>query len=200
MKPQSFRSDTADGMITHVTGHAELSLRWQGRSARWWHAFAALGAAAAGVAAGLGAPGAQTWGILAAIVGMGAATGALWLLRRRVEAGPDGLRFRTVLRWRQLAWQDIARFEDLRVEGADPRRRSTELRVAARLRDGSTVSLPVPWMGPAEMSVFEKQLSQLRALHRRYAPHPRVAPPRSGDRRADAHGKAGPQRSSPHDA
>lgn len=186
-------------MITHVTGHAELSLRWQGKAARWWTAFAALGAAAAGVAAGLGVPDAQTWGILAAIVGMGAATGALWLLRRRVEAGPDGLRYRAVLRWRRLAWQDIARFEDLRVNGADPRFRSTELRVAARLCDGSTVSLPVPWMGPAEMGVFEKQLSQLRALHRRYAPHPRVAPPRSGDRRADARRKTGSQHNA-HDA
>ncbi|MBP0457056.1 PH domain-containing protein [Streptomyces montanisoli] len=182
-----------------MTGHAELSLRWQGKSARWWTAFAALAAAAAGVAAGLGAPDAQTWGILAAIVGMAAVGSAISMLRRRVEAGPDGLRYRTVVRWRRLAWEDIARFEDLLVDGADPRFRSTELRVAARLRDGSTVSLPVPWMGPAEMGVFAKQLSQLRALHRRYAPHPRVAPPRSGDRRADARGEAGPQRDT-HDA
>ncbi|WP_158710326.1 PH domain-containing protein [Streptomyces sp. NRRL F-5126] len=184
-----------------MDSHAELSLRWQGRSARWWTAFAALAAVAAGVAAGLGAPDAQTFEIISLIVGASVVGGAVGLFRRRVEAGPDGLRYRAVARWRRLAWADIARFEDLQMNDVGWRTRSTELRVEAKLRDGSSVSLPVPWMGPAERSVFDKQLFQLRSLHRRYAPHPRVAPPRSGDRRADARGKAGPpQRGDHHDA
>ncbi|WP_177198721.1 PH domain-containing protein [Streptomyces colonosanans] len=152
-----------------MAGHAELSLRWEGKSARWWTALSALFAVAAGGAARLGAPGAQDWGIISAIVGVGAVGCALGLLRRRVEAGPDGLRFRTVLRWRRLEWDEIVRLEDLRVAAADPRVRRSNLRVAATLRDGSMVSLPVPWVGAADVGDFEKQVSQLRALHRRYA-------------------------------
>ncbi|WP_445524914.1 PH domain-containing protein [Streptomyces cyslabdanicus] len=91
------------------------------------------------------------------------------MLRRRVEAGPDGLRFRTVLRWRRLKWDEIVRLEDLRVAAADPRLRHQNLRVAATLHDGSTIWLPVPWVGAADIRDFEKQLSQLRALHHRYA-------------------------------
>ncbi|WP_459754610.1 hypothetical protein [Streptomyces sennicomposti] len=50
---------------------------------------------------------------------------------------------------------------------ADPRVRQSNLRVAATLRDGSTVPLPVPWAGATDVVDFEKQVSQLRALHRR---------------------------------
>ncbi|GGJ50295.1 hypothetical protein [Streptomyces brasiliensis] len=164
----TYRMGVAGGKITRVIDHAELSLRWEGKSARWWTALAVLFAVAAGVAARLGVPDAQDWGILSAGVGVGAVSCALGMLRRRVEAGPDGLRFRTVLRWRRLEWDEIDRFEDLRVAAADPRVRRPELRVAATLRDGSMVSLPVPWVGAADAGDFEKQLSQLRALHRRY--------------------------------
>jgi Bacterial PH domain len=149
--------------------HDELSLRWGGRSARWWTALAALGAVAAGVEAGLGASDATQWGALSGAMGMGAVGCALGVLRRRVEAGPDGLRFRAVLRWRGLKWDEIVRLEDLRVASTDPRIRTPNLRVSARLRDGSTVPLPVPWTGAADMADFEKQLRQLRAVHRRYA-------------------------------
>ncbi|MDT6987324.1 hypothetical protein ACFSUJ_24935 [Streptomyces lusitanus] len=90
------------------------------------------------------------------------------MLRRRVEAGRDGLRFRTVLRWRTLEWDDILRLEDLRVAAPDSRIRTPSLRVAAALRDGSVVSLPVPWTGAADADDFERQLSQLRTLHVRY--------------------------------
>jgi hypothetical protein len=158
-----------DGKITRMTDDAELSLRWEGKSARWWTAVSVLFAVAAGVAARLGAPHTRDWGVLSGVVGTGAVSCALGMLRRRVEAGPDGLRYRTVLRWRRLEWDEIVRFEDLRVASADPRLSTPNLRVAATLRDGSTVSLPVPWVGAADMGDFEKQLSQLRALHRRYA-------------------------------
>jgi hypothetical protein len=163
----TYRMCVAGGKITRMADAAELSLRWGGKSARWWTALAVLFAVAAGVAARLGAPDAQDWGILSACVGSAAALG-VGLLRRRVEAGPDGLCFRTVLRWRRLEWDEIVRFEDLRVDSADSRISTPNLRVAATLRDGSTVSLPVPWVGAADVGDFEKQLSQLRALHRRY--------------------------------
>lgn len=153
-----------------MTGHGELSLRWGGRTARLLTASAVLFALAAGIAAGLGVPNAQDWGILSAGVGVAAVGGAIGTLRRRVEAGPDGLRIRTVLRWRRLKWDEIVRFEDLRVASADPRSpNGPSLRVAAALRDGSVVWLPVPWLGTADTGDFEKQLSQLRALHHRYA-------------------------------
>ncbi|GAB1333223.1 hypothetical protein ACE1SV_75620 [Streptomyces sennicomposti] len=143
-------------------------MRWGGKPARWWTALAALAAVAAGVAAGLGVPDAQKWGVFSGTVGVGAVGFALGMLRRRVEAGPDGLRLRAVLRWRQLKWDEIVRLEDLRVAAADPRVRQSNLRVAATLHDGSTVPLPVPWAGATDVVDFEKQVSQLRALHRRY--------------------------------
>ncbi|WP_078966820.1 PH domain-containing protein [Streptomyces sp. WM6378] len=164
-----YRMSVAGGKITRMTDHVELSLRWEGKSARRWIAVCVLFAVAAGVAACLGVPDARDWGILSGVVGASAAGCVLGMLRRRVEAGPDGLRFRTVLRWRRLEWNEIARLEDLRVAAADTRIRTPNLRVAATLRDGSMVSLPVPWAGAADVGDFEKQLSQLRALHRRYS-------------------------------
>ena len=124
---------------------------------------------ATGVAAGLGAPDAETWGVLSGIVAVGTVGCALGALRRRVEAGPDGLRIRAVLRWRRLEWGEIVRLEDLRI-AADPRARSgPRLRVAATLRDGSVVWLPVPFVGAADVASFEEQVAQLRAAQRRYA-------------------------------
>ncbi|MEV5235535.1 hypothetical protein [Streptomyces pseudogriseolus] len=87
------------------------------------------------------------------------------MLRRRVEEGPDGLRFRTGLRWRTLEWNDILRLEDLRVAAPDSRIRTPSPRIAAAMRDGSVIPLPVPWTGAADADDFEKQLSRLRALH-----------------------------------
>ncbi|MFD8844312.1 cupin domain-containing protein [Streptomyces pseudogriseolus] len=46
--------------------------------------------------------------------------------------------------------------------------RVPEPRVAAALRGGSVIPVPVPWTGVADADDFEKQLSPLRALHVRY--------------------------------
>ncbi|MFD8609497.1 hypothetical protein [Streptomyces sp. NPDC059631] len=100
---------------------------------------------------------------------MATVVGALTMLGRRVEAGPTGLRFRTLLRWHRLEWDAIVSFEDVRVEAGDPRLHSTNLRVAARLRGGAVAWLPVPHVGAAEVRSFEEQVAQLRALRRRYS-------------------------------
>ncbi|MEU3190894.1 hypothetical protein ABZ686_09685 [Streptomyces sp. NPDC006992] len=100
----------------------------------------ALTALAAGVAAKLGAAQAEEWGITSAVVGAATAPGALTVLGRRVQSGPAGLRFRTVLRWRRPEWDEIVGSEDLGVDSSDPRLRSTNLRVAARLRDALSSS------------------------------------------------------------
>lgn len=153
-----------------MAGRSELSLRWGGKSARWVTAVSVLFAVAAGVAAARGVPDAKDWGVMSGVVGVGAVGCALGVLRRRVEAGPDGLRIRAVLRWRQLTWEEIVRLEGLRI-AADPRARSGErLRAAATLRDGSVVWLPVPFVGAADMAGFENEMAQLRAVQRRYAP------------------------------
>ncbi|MFE4425284.1 hypothetical protein, partial [Streptomyces sp. NPDC056817] len=152
-----------------MASHDELSLRWGGKSARWATALSALVAVAAGVAAALGVPNAEQWGVISGVVGVAAVGCALGMLRRRVEAGPDGLRIRAVLRWRRLKWDEIVHLEGLRI-AADPRARSGErLRVAATLRDGSVVWLPVPFVGAADTAGFERELAQLRAVQRRYA-------------------------------
>ncbi|MET9171568.1 PH domain-containing protein [Streptomyces misionensis] len=152
-----------------MADHAELSLRWGGQSARWWTAALALVAVAAAVAASLGVPGAEKLAIFAGVVGVGVLGCGLGMLRRRVEAGPKGLRLRAVLRWRRLDWDEIVRLEGLRVAAVDSRVRSSNLRVVATLRDGSTVPLPVPWVGADDMGEFERQLSRLRAVQHRYA-------------------------------
>lgn len=85
---------------------------------------AALFAVAAGAAAGRGASNARNGGVLSACVGVAAVGCAHGMLRRRVEEGPDGLRFRTALRWRTLEWNDIHRLEDLRVAAPDSRIRT----------------------------------------------------------------------------
>ncbi|WP_457463882.1 hypothetical protein [Streptomyces sp. TE5632] len=100
---------------------------------------------------------------------MGAVGYALGVLRRRVEAGPDGLRIRAMLRWRRLEWDEVLRLENLPI-AADPRARSgPRQRVAAMLRDGAVAWLPVPYVGAAEVRSFEEQAAQLRALRRRYS-------------------------------
>jgi hypothetical protein len=156
------------GKIAQVSEQVELVLRWEGTAARWWTAGTLLFAVVAGCAAGWGVEPVLDWAVLAVLAG-GAALGcAAGLLRRRLEAGPDGLRFRMVVRWRRLGWGEIVRFEDLRVSSAHARVRTPAMRVAALLRDGSLVMLPVPLTGAADAHVFEKQLSRLRALHARH--------------------------------
>lgn len=55
------------------------------------------------------------------------------------------------------------------MDGSDSRSRSTDLRVAAKLRGGAVVFLPVPYVGAAEERSFEEQVAQLRALRSRYS-------------------------------
>ncbi|NUR04413.1 MAG: hypothetical protein HOY79_50295 [Streptomyces sp.] len=129
----------------------------------------ALAAIAAGVVAGLGVAYADQWGVLSGTLGVASVLSAFAVLGRRVEAGPAGLRFRTVLRWHRLEWEQIARFEDVRVAAADHRFHHTSLRVAARLRDGAVVWLPVPYVGAEEVRSVEEQVARLRALRRRYS-------------------------------
>ncbi|MFF3469338.1 hypothetical protein [Streptomyces sp. NPDC002619] len=153
-----------------MAGNGDLCLRSGGKSARLVTALCALVAIVAGGAAGLGVPQSDKWGILSATVGVMTVAYALGVLRRRVEAGPDGLRFRTVLRWRRLAWDEILRFEDLRVLPGDPRLHTRpNLRVVTKLRSGAIVWLPVPYFGADGTQLFEAQLAQLRALRRRYS-------------------------------
>jgi hypothetical protein len=148
-----------------VSERVELSLQWAGAVARWWTAGAGLFAVAAGGAAGWGVAPAGDWAILAVLAGGLAVAGGVGLLRRRLEAGPDGVRFRMVVRWRRLGWDEIVRFEDLRMTSDKSR-----MRAGVVLRDGSRVLLPVPLTSAVDAHVFEKELSQLRALlsrHRR---------------------------------
>ncbi|MFE2580325.1 hypothetical protein [Streptomyces sp. NPDC059378] len=152
-----------------MTDHGELSLRSGGKSLRVAIALSALAAIAAGVAAGLGVAQAEKWGILSGVIGVATVAVALTMLGRRVEAGPAGLRFRTVLRWHRLEWDEIVSFEDVRVAASDPRLHSTNLRVVVELRGGAVVWLPVPYVDAADVRSFEEQIAQLRALRRRYS-------------------------------
>ena len=129
----------------------------------------ALAAIPTGAVAGLGVAHADQWAVLSGTLGVAAVASAVAMLGRRVEAGPAGLRFRTVLRWHRLEWDDIVRFEDVRIAAADHRFHHTNLRVAAELRDGTVVWLPVPYVGAEEVRSVEQQVAQLRALHRRYS-------------------------------
>ncbi|MFF3512476.1 hypothetical protein [Streptomyces sp. NPDC002573] len=150
-----------------MNDHGELSLRAGGRTLRVAIAVSALAAIATGATAGLGVAQADKWGILSGTIAVATVMCAVGLLGRRVEAGPAGLRYGTVLRWHRLEWHEIARFENVRVAALDHRVRSTALRVAVKLREGSAVRLPVPYMGAEEMQSFEEQVARLRALRRR---------------------------------
>ncbi|MBG7697819.1 PH domain-containing protein [Streptomyces sp. MC1] len=59
---------------------------------------------------------------------------ALAVLGRRLDAGPDGLRFRTVLRWRRLEWDEIVGFEDVRQQRSPPPQHQSPCRGQARCR------------------------------------------------------------------
>ena len=66
--------------------------------------------------------------------------GLLYVLRTGVDADSDGVTARTMLRSRRLSWDDIA---GLRIRRA---------RIAAVLRDGSAVRLPV--LRPRHLSLL----------------------------------------------
>lgn len=148
----------------------ELTLRYGGTSARWWTAVAALAAIAMGGAAALGGPDANQWAAASACVGAGALFSAFGFLLRRVEAGPDGLRYRTVLRWHRLEWDEIVRLQEIQVMPNDKRQKTPNVRVEVTLRSGEAVRLPVPWFGAVDAITFEGELRKLRAVRRRYTP------------------------------
>ncbi|MFC9669689.1 PH domain-containing protein [Streptomyces sp. NPDC056949] len=148
----------------------ELTLRYGGTSARWWTALAALAAIAMGGAAGLGGSDANQWAAASACVGAGALFVVFGFLLRRVEAGPDGLRYRTVLRWHRLEWDEIVRLQEIQVMPNDKRQKTPNVRVEATLRSGEAVRLPVPWFGAVDAITFEGELRKLRAVRRRYTP------------------------------
>jgi Bacterial PH domain len=75
-----------------------------------------------------------------AIVWLLPLSGLLHVLRTGVDADTDGVTARTMLRSRRLSWDDIA---GLRIRGA---------RIAAVLRDGSAVRLPV--LRPRHLSLL----------------------------------------------
>ncbi|MGW4391782.1 PH domain-containing protein [Streptomyces sp. NPDC004685] len=97
-------------------------------------------------------------------------TFAFGFLLRRVEAGPDGLRYRTVLRWHRLEWDEIVRLQEIQVMPNDRRQKTPNVRVEATLRSGEAVRLPVPWFGAVDAITFEGELRKLRAVRRHYTP------------------------------
>ncbi|WP_329119820.1 PH domain-containing protein [Streptomyces sp. NBC_01465] len=153
-----------------MAGNDEFTLRYGGATARWIHALAGLVAVGAGAAAGLGAPDGSQWSAYAVVIGGTAVGSAFGFLLRRVEAGPDGLRYRTVLRWHRLEWDEIVRLESIQVMPRDKRRKVPNLRVDVRLRNGEEVRLPLPWAGQADPYAFEDQMRRLHAVRRRYTP------------------------------
>lgn len=130
--------------------------------------FIASGVLGAGVAAarfGYGAAFDDSWadlGLVLTVVGVP----CVHLLGARVDADAEGLRSRTVLRRRSVAWRDIA---DLRVQVRKVR--GTQVRRVRVVRhDGRTWRLPLPVSGNADDQVaFDAKLAALRALHRRHA-------------------------------
>ncbi|WP_419995687.1 PH domain-containing protein [Streptomyces boninensis] len=87
-------------------------------------------------------------------------------LRRRVEAGPYGLRIRRFRRWRHLEWDEVARFGVIvkrRAKGPD------SCRVGVELRDGGRLLLPLPYENAPAPPRFHEQLERLRELQLRYS-------------------------------
>ncbi|MGY0055814.1 PH domain-containing protein [Streptomyces sp. LZ34] len=102
-------------------------------------------------------------GLLLALVGIA----SLHAVTAQVSADADGLRSRTLLRRRSVAWRDIA---DLRVRlkyANTPRVQETR-RVSVVLRDGRKRLLPLPQSLSPHDPDFDAKLEALRALHRRY--------------------------------
>jgi hypothetical protein len=154
--------------VTQVAEQENLTLRFGGKSARWATAGVFLAGIGTGAAAILRAPYANQWSALSACCGLGAIWVAFGFFGRRVDAGPDGLRYRTVIRWHRLAWDEILRLETIQVMPNDKRSTTPNLRVEAELRSGEAVRLPVPWAGMGDPFAFEDQMRALRKVRRRY--------------------------------
>ncbi|MFE9821014.1 PH domain-containing protein [Streptomyces sp. NPDC005791] len=143
----------------------EVICRPLGRRALW--CLVALGAAGVGSAAVRAVYRGtllDVWvglGLLLALLGLV----CLYAATVRVSADADGLRSRTLLRRRNLAWSDIA---DLRVYIQYGRNQEIH-RVSVLLRDGRTPRLPLPLSGSCDdRPEFDARLDALRALHRRH--------------------------------
>ncbi|MFG2790104.1 hypothetical protein [Streptomyces sp. NPDC048419] len=89
--------------------------------------------------------------------------------RRGLVADREGLRFRTILRWRRLAWIEVARIERMQVEWADSARRGDRLRAVAVLHDGSRVALPLPYGTTQRRHPYEEEMLELQAACERFA-------------------------------
>ncbi|MFF4487535.1 PH domain-containing protein [Streptomyces sp. NPDC001544] len=134
------------------------------KRALWW--IVALGAAGTVLAAtgtayrgGLG----YLWlgvGLASVLAG----TVALHALAARTTADASGLRIRTLRGGRSVAWHEVA---DLRVHLRHTRNGEFR-RVAAVLRDGRRLFLPLPLSGRSDDPEFDATLDALRTLHRRY--------------------------------
>ncbi|MFF2008259.1 PH domain-containing protein [Streptomyces sp. NPDC058195] len=86
----------------------------------------------------------------------------------RTSAGPYGVRFRTLLRRRNVPWRDIAGLRIvLRHDGGS---RAPEVRrLGLALRDGRRTVLPWPRSRPPEeRAEFDARVAQFQALHTRY--------------------------------
>jgi hypothetical protein len=157
------------GRIMGMAGDEGLSLRRNSPVARGVTALCALVAVGTGVAGGLGALGQATdWMPLCGGCLMTVYVATTMSLLRRVEAGPAGLRFRTSFRWTRLEWNEIAGFEERRVQPGDRNLSTYHLRTVARLRTGEDVWLPLPYVRDQDAFGFEDDLRALRAVRRRY--------------------------------
>ncbi|MEU2686802.1 PH domain-containing protein [Streptomyces hygroscopicus] len=145
----------------------EVTCRPPGKRTLW--AFAGLGAAGAGLAAGRVAYRGELldlWlgaGLLLGLVGvvsLHAATAA-------VRADAHGLRSRTLLRRRSVPWRDVADLRVRRTYGHASRGQETR-RVTLVLHNGRKRLLPLPRSWSSHDPDFDAELEALRALHRRY--------------------------------
>ncbi|PBC62391.1 hypothetical protein BKI49_19310 [Streptomyces sp. Tue6028] len=151
-----------------MTGEDELTLRWWTKRAHG--VMAALTVLAVGSAIALSHSRREAPAVISAVVMVVVHLCCeIWGFQRRLVADREGLRFRTVLRWRQLAWTEVAGIERMQVEWADSARRGDWLRAVAVLRDGSRVPLPLPYGTTQRRHPYEEEMLELRAAYERFA-------------------------------
>jgi hypothetical protein len=159
---------SAGGMLMRMAGDGELTFSRMRGTALWGTALCVLATIGTGIAAGLGVPERNDWTALSMGLGLTVCLTTTVSLRRRLEAGPNGLRFRTAFRWSRLEWDEIAGFEERRVGPGDRRLSAYHLRAVATLRNGDAVWLPLPYVRAQDAFSFEDDLRALRAARRRY--------------------------------